>query len=668
MGMALPIMLMVGMMVVSVVAIYAILMNDKKKRKKVKYSGKAAKKDYYKNYKFLNENFLTRKTFRRVVEQFASLSIYNIEEVRNLAVKYYSTTLGLCLVLILVAVICFRDITAVLLVCVFAMVMFNTLIMKRVDNVHFQVLKEFSDTLSSIRETYTVVGNIPDAIGECRKGKLLPKALDKIYLILTATDAEDRLEEYYRTVPFPMLQTLAGVCYLLNDAGDEKDERGVSAFKNAISLLKNECDLEVRKLTKQKIMFSMLEYLPLFPLPFVGVLEWFFGKFMPGTVVIYNGLLGYISQTLIILSAIFAYWYITNVTSPSVIRRNDRSEFVDAFMDWYPIKKVILPNILPKKARLKRKVELLLKGAMSNKDIKYIYAAKLLVSSIACVATFVALVLFTYMAKEFTRDNIMSATFMATGNMSVDEARRWHEFDDMILERTKCPSNSDLINNGLIASYFSELSTMDIKDQADRVIKKWKDYHSLNYHWWYLLIAYGVAAFAWFTPGMMLDLRKKLVKDEEEEDVLQLQTMLAILRYTSLDAMEALYWLGRQSRIYQTAIYYAYHEYPSDPELAIERLRDKSNLPEFQQICERLLSCISQITLKEAFMDLESERDHMLRIREMVQTNYVEKKRRQCSPISRAPLMIMVFGHVLMPIGVLAFNELSSMMEQLGAL
>ena len=88
--------------------------------------------------------------------------------------------------------------------------------------------------------------------------------------------------------------------------------------------------------------------------------------------------------------------------------------------------------------------------------------------------------------------------------------------------------------------------------------------------------------FGWFAPGIMLDLRKKMVRAEEEEDVLQLQTMLAILRYTSLDTMEALYWLARQSRIYQTAIYFAYHEYPSDPELALNRLRDKSSLPEFQ--------------------------------------------------------------------------------------
>ena len=509
------------------------------------------------------------------------------------------------------------------------------------------------------------MGNIPDAINECAKGKFLQKSMDKIYLILTATDSEERLEEFYRTVPFPMLQTLAGVCYLLNDAGDEKDDRGVSAFKSAITLLKHECDLEVRKLTKQRMMFSMLEYLPLAPLPFIGVLKWFFTTYMPGTSVIYNGMIGYISQTVIILIAIFAYWYITSTNSPTAIRRNDRSDFVDSFLFWPPFQ-AILPNILPKKARIKMKIEKELKGALSSKDIKYIYASKVLAAFIAFVMTLTALTAFTFLAKEFTYDNIKTASFLGGQDMSVDEANKWHELDNSLLAQPKAPRERDL--QDIIPSYFPDISAMDLKDQCTRIIQKYNNYHNLRFHWWYVLIAYGAAVFGWFAPGIMLDLRKKMVRTEEEEDVLQLQTMLAILRFTHLDTMEALYWLARQSRIYQTAIYFAYHEYPSDPELALNRLKDKSSLPEFQQICERLLSTISQVTIREAFSDLESERDQMLSIREMVQNNTLERKRRQCSPISRAPLMAMVVGHVLAPIGILAYNGITNMLGQWGVM
>lgn len=662
MNMALPIIFIIGSMFACIIGVYAILMNEQKRKQRAPNEDMAKKA---KAYNFLSENFLTRKTFRKLVEQLASLSIYNILEIRTLAIQYYTQTLGISILLVFVGIIVFKDVTAVLLCLMFSVVMFQTLITKKIDTTHFLVLKEFSTALSSIRESYTLMGNIPDAINECNKGKYLQKSLDKIYLVLTATDAEDRLEEFYRTVPFPMLQTLAGVCYLLNDSGDEKDDRGVSAFKSAITLLKNECDLEVRKLTKQRLMFSMLEYLPLAPVPFIGVLKWFFTTYMPGTSVIYNGMPGYISQTLIILSAIFAYWYITSTNSPTAIRRNDRSDFVEAFLYWPPFQH-ILPSIMPKKMRVKLKIEKELKGALSSKDIKYIYASKVLAAALCFTLTLTALTVFTFLAKEFTYDNIRTASFLGGADMSVEDARKWHELDNSLLAQPKAPRERDL--QDIIPSYFPDISAMDLKDQCTRIIQKYNNYHNLSFHWWYVLIAYVAGIFGWFSPGIMLDIRKRMVRAEEEEDVLQLQTMLAILRYTNLETMEALYWLARQSRIYQTAIYFAYHEYPSDPELALNRLKDKSSLPEFQQICERLLSTISQVTIRDAFSDLESERDHMLRIREMVQNNAIEKRRRICSPISRAPLMLMMFGHVLMPIGVLGFNEITNMMGQLGVM
>lgn len=663
----LMVVIVVVMFIVGVVGVIAVVLMTDKQKKNPKLAEQQRNLQVEKSFKWLYDFFLTRSVFRRVADQIAQLSIYSVEEVHSLSVKYFGMSAGASVCVIMVGAIAFRDIIAVLLCCVFAMVMFNVMVMKRIDDTHYEVVKEFSSVLASIRETYTIVGNIPDAIADCHTGKLLPKAMDRIYLVLTATDAEDRLEEFYRTVPFPMLQTLAGVCYILNDAGDEVNERGMSAFKNAITLLKNECDLEVRKLLQQRMSFSFLEYLPLIPLPFVGVLKWFLITYMPGTAVVFNGIIGYISQTLIILSALFAYWYITNATSPNAVRHDDRSGLVDKFLYWKPFNKHVLPNLLPKKAKTKAKIDKELQGALSHKDVNYIYASKVLAAVVAFITTIFFLISFTAFAREFTYNNIQSASFLSTTDgMTVREAELWHQLDAEVLAKPFPPNSSTLVKNGFIKQYFPDLSDMDIQEQANRIISKYNQYHSLRWHWWYILIAYAIATFAWFAPGIMLDLRKKLVQSEEEEDVLQLQTMLAILRYTSLDTMQALWWLSRQSQIHKLAITYAYHEYPSDPELAIERLRDKSNLPEFKQICERLLSTISNVTIREAFSDLEAERDHMLRIREMVQQQAIQKKRRQCSPISRAPLMIMVVGHFLVPIIVLAYNEVMALAPQLG--
>lgn len=659
--MAIVVIFVLAMFVMCVLVSYSILMHDSSNKKKTSKKDRARQDRLY---NFLYENFLTRKTFRKLVEQLASLSIYDFFEVRELAVRYFTQTVGYSSLLVLVGIIVFRDVFTCLLCLLYAVVVYHTLITKKLDAAHFQILKEFSIALTSIRETYTRLGNIPDAIGECRKGHLLQKAIDRIYLILTATDSEERLEDFYRTVPFPMLQTLAGVCYILNDAGDEVDRHGVSAFENAITLLESECDLEVRKLTKQKLMYNMLEYLPILPLPAVGLVELFVSSNMPGTIVIFKSLLGYVIRVALVLVSLVAYWYITNATSASTIRRNDRSAFVDALRFWPPFER-FLNTILPKKAHTRLMISQMLRGALSAKDIKYIYTAKVLTTVVAFVATLSGLTIFTALAREATYNNVQVAS-LGGSSVTVEDAEKWMELDAYILAQPKAPRERDL--QDVIPTYFPDISSTDLYDHAQRIVQKYNTYHSLKFHWWYVLVSYVAGLLGWYAPALMLDIRKRLVHAEEEEDVLQLQTMLAIIRYTKLDTMETLYWLAKQSRVYKTDLYFAYHEYPSDPELALNRLRDKSTVPEFQQICERLLSTISKVTIREAFADLESKRSQMLSIREMVQNAAIERKRRRCSPLSMAPLWLLIIGEFLVPIAILAYQQGSIILTQIGAI
>ena len=141
---------------------------------------------------------------------------------------------------VIAGIICFQDLTASIVIIGFGYLIQNVLVDKQVDKVHFNLIKQLSVCLSSIREQYTKYGTIPDAVNECKKGKLVQSSMEKIYLILTSTDGEDRLDEFRATVPVRLLQTFANVCWLLNDSGDVETEGGTSAFKQAIGLLKSE--------------------------------------------------------------------------------------------------------------------------------------------------------------------------------------------------------------------------------------------------------------------------------------------------------------------------------------------------------------------------------------------------------------------------------------------
>lgn len=662
MGKLIPILIVLGIVGMVAFMFIAVAMSENQKYKPV--SGDLAKQA--KRYNFFNENFLTRKTFRKIVEQLASLSIYSTLEVRKLAIKYYTRSAAMSALVVILGIVIYRDLVAVALCIELAIIMFQALIVNSLDVAHKRIINEFSYMLASLRESYTVTGNIPDAVSECNKGKHLQQAMDKIYLILTSTDADDLLEDFYLSVPFPMLQTLAGLCYLMNDAGDEKDDSGQSAFKTAVTLIKDECDADVRHFTRQHEMFKYVQVIPLIPPLAAGVLRYFVTIEMPGASSIYNGMYGYLCQVVAIIAAAVGFWYVGHVTSPSTIRRRDRSELIDKFVFWKPLQGIV-KNIMPKYGKQIRGLENRINAAVSSKDIRYIYTAKVMASVLTCVGVFIAIMLFTTTSRTFIYNNIKTSSLAAGNNkITVEDAGYWHEIDNKVMASKEPPREHDL--RVTISKYFPVITAMDMSDQCSRIISKYAKYHGLKFRWWYLLIVFGGSVASWYAQDLALWLRARRVKWDEEEDVLQIQTMLAVLRYTNLTTLDALFWMARQSRLYKSALLFAYYEYPSDPELAITRLSDKSRLPAFKLICQRLLNTVSDITIREAFSDLESERHHMLSVRETIQKSLLERQRKTCSPFVRAPLYIVAVGYFVVPILILAVTSGLDMLKQIGVM
>ena len=248
------------------------------------------------------------------------------------------------------------------------------------------------------------MGNIPDALAECEKGKLLETQMEDIYNICTAVDGEDRLDEFYSKCQFRQLKTLAESCYILNDTGDTTDAHGESTFRTNLRLIKDEVDLEVRKHTMINIKFNMLEYLPIAPIFCVSIVQNFFMSNIPGTSVMYNGLLGYISRLSIVLLALIGFYVITNINSEQYVRSNDRLEIVDNLLTkrWY---KRIVKDVTSKSAKTIVSINKKIRGSLSSKDPEYIYAEKILFSSIVFVLALVSSVIMVISARQFIYGN-----------------------------------------------------------------------------------------------------------------------------------------------------------------------------------------------------------------------------------------------------------------------
>lgn len=648
-------------LVIAPVAVVAILVFSPKQTKQQANTNKY--KSINKWHRRLIDNPITRTDYMRLVEMISRLSIYNFQEVRYRAVKYYRISFVLMVGVWIVGTLIFKDVISSILLLLFAYLVKNKYIDKNVEKARRQLLSEFSDTLSSLREEYRRLGNIPDAIAECTKGPLIQTQMEDIYNICTAVDGEDRLDEFYSKCQFKQLKTLAECCYILNDTGDVTLANGTSSFVQDIGLIKDEVDLEVRKNTLVRIKFAGLEYLPLAPIFFVSVVQNFFISNIPGTSVMYNGMLGYISRLTIVITALIGFYVITNINSEQYVTSNDRTAFMEKMLQRRWFKKKV-QAVVPKNGKTILKLNKKIRHCLSSKDINYIYGEKLIYSTICFILALIASVIMVFTARNYIYHNTGSLSLVGGQTYTAEEYERLYAFDcEQMASRSL--ETTDVISSQLkdvlpSATEFTRL------EEAERIYTKYEKYHNTYYRWWYVLICYGFGILGWFIPEFLLKFRAYMVKAEAEEDVLQMQTVIASVMDTSLDTLSVLYWLEKNSSVHKDALLFCINEYPSDPDLALNRLKSKSTVAEFHHMCDKLITTIQQISIKEAFADLITERNHIMRIREMVQENTINSKRTISSLLALAPIFALAIMHILAPIGILGVAEFTKVFTQAG--
>ena len=111
-----------------------------------------------------------------------------------------------------------------------------------------KVIQSLSKALGSVRQEYMRLGSVVEAINEADIDDILKRPFDEIYTILTASDAEFRLQEFYEATPFRTLQTFASISYNINNQGDEKDAYGQSNYVQALTLMSSDVNSEIQKI------------------------------------------------------------------------------------------------------------------------------------------------------------------------------------------------------------------------------------------------------------------------------------------------------------------------------------------------------------------------------------------------------------------------------------
>lgn len=611
------------------------------------------------------ENIFTRSPFRRIVQMYSSLSCYNENELKVNATQLFERNLAIMFAMPLAGLIIFREFVMGLFFLFLGYIYYQTTVESALDKIYVTIMEECSLTISSIRERFLETDSIPTAVLTCEKSKYLEVPINNIYRILTAVDGPERLQAFQHQYPVMTLRTLANVCYIVSENGSVSRKDGSKSFADDLTILRQEADAEIRRLTKIRIAYNRLRQLSLLGLIVLPASEFYLLHFIPGTAVLLKGFYGEMLNAGTLIATCISYWYICTSARPSIVSTFDRNFLIDFISKNRKFSKII-DNVMPKNKRTIMKVTDQINNALSAKDIRYIYSTKVILSIAVFFFSLLFLAISMVAVKTNFKNNYNSLSFVPmtiTDNqhnqiVTMDDKfirKTWGEYQEMDDEKILT----------LVKGSITGLSDSDAQNQVTRLRTKYETIHNAHFYWWFVWVAFALAIIAWHEPEIALGFRHRLVQYEAGEDVSQLQTIMIVLSDTSMDVYNAIIWLEKQATIHKTSLRYCHYTFISNPMRALDKLELSSPINDFKRLVRKLKSAVYVLSLQDAFSDMAIDKAQSLTLREMLRNEELELRKNNAKLFAILPAGVALIFGFIGPVIILGVKEMMGTFNEL---
>ena len=607
------------------------------------------------------------------------LEIINVDDeyaTRRDSAKILSKTL-LILIPIMTLSIIFAHTNYLLLsiILIFEIFMVDSFIDGMVDKIDNTLLKEQLDFFAEIRHAYHEYNMVEEAIYQISQDdeKNISKQGEKIYEVLIANDPEMELEKYYDIAPNPYLKEFAGVSYLTKEFGDRKVDKSSLYLKN-VNNITEEMQIEILKRDKIDYVFQSLSIISIVPVLGLEPLKnWSIANFS-FTQNFYCGKGGMLVQILVILLTVICYLLlrkIKNNGSTDKSTQNTQNPW-QAKVYKTPIGKKIVDLFIPKKGTKDYlKVQKLLKDSASKLKMEWLYVNRIvigLVTFIVSIFLFVELhaTAVNWIYTEPTTDyDIMGGVTGA----ELEEAKALTESDNKFLDmfRGNTETTVDDIRKAMTRSDDYKDSTDDELDTASqRVFEKLQKVNKEYLGWFEVLLSVVFMIVAYMSPIWIMYFQLKMRQMEMEDEVMQFQTIiLMLMRIERVNVEIILEWLERYANIFKEPISRCVNNYEAGAWEALEELKNETNYQQFIRIVESLQAAVEKIPIRDAFDELDSERDYYQAKRRESNDRLIARKARIGKVIGFAPMVVMFVGYLIVPLVFIGLTSMTSSMASL---
>ena len=618
---------------------------------------------------------------RYVLKIRRRLEIINIDDEYNTrkgTAKILTKSLAIVVPIMLITIIITSsNYLLMFILLIFELFMIDTFIDGSVDKIDNKILTEQVDFFSEIRHAYHEYNMVEEAIYQVSQDdeKDVSRQGEKIYEILISDDPEMELEKYYDIAPNSFLKEFAGISYLTKEFGDRKVD-GASLYLKNVNNITEEMQLEILKRDKLNYVFQSLSVISIAPVLLLEPLKnWAISNFS-FTSSWYLGKPGMIVQIIIILLTFLSYILVRKLKdngSTAMNTKNTENPWQEKLYKKKPIKKVVDLFIPKEGTKEHRKVKQLLKDSASAQKIQWLYINRI---CLAIVTFFASIIIFTqlhtvainYVYTEPTTD------YDIIGGLSEkDEAKAMEvtEQDNIVLDQFRGNLDATVDDIRLAVErldYYEEADEEELDTAAQRIYDKLQIVNSEYMQWFELLLACVFAVIGYMAPIWILYFQVKMRQLEMEDEVMQFQTIIMMLmRIERVNVEIILEWLERYSNIFKPQITKCVNNYESGAWEALEAMKEEVSYMPLVRIIESLQAAVEKIPIRDAFDELDSERDYYQEKRKESNERLIKRKGMIGKFIGFAPMVCMFVGYLIIPLVFIGLTSMSSSFESMTA-
>lgn len=560
---------------------------------------------------------------------------------------------------------------------VFEVFMIDTVIEGMVGKLDNKLLKQQVEFFSEIRHAYHEYNMVEEAIYEVSQNDELEVSRqgEKIYEILISDNPEEELEKYYDIAPNSYLKEFAGISYLTREFGDRKTTDGASLYLKNLNNITQEMQIEILKRDKLDYVFQSLSVIAVIPILFIEVLKnWALSNFS-FTSPFYNGKLGLIMQIAIVVLTFVSYLLVRKVkdSSSTTNIKNTQNPWQQKLYRIPLVKKIVDPFIPKKGTKEYRTLTRLLKDAASKEKMEWIYVTKLtLVIVIFIVSLFLMGQLHKISINYIYTTPTSSYDLITMSEKQEQQGIKQTELENKFLDmfRGKKDVTEAQIRARVKASKdFADKSDAEIDATVSSIYTKLQTINSEYIKWFEVLVSLVFAAIGYAAPTAILRFQKVLRQLEMEDEVMQYQTIiLMLMKIERVNVEMILEWIERYANIFKEPITKCVNNYESGAWEALEELKNDISYPQLITIVESLQAAVEKIPIREAFDELDTERDYYQEKRKASNEKLISRKGMIGKVIGFAPMVVLFVGYLIVPLVAIGIMSMTSSFSTMGGM